>query len=306
MKDRTFDLNLLSTVVALDEARSVTKAAEKLGMSQSGLSTALARLRRHFDDPMFVRSSGGMLPTPRGLAVANEARAVLSQIDEKVLNRPHFVPEETQTEFRLATPDIGEMVFVPKLMDALRTLAPRATVRTVSHAPQELELAMEAGQVDLALGYLPDLRSNAFSKQRLVMHGFSCMVRAGHPATKGLTREIFSQLEHVVVEAPIRSQELVDNYFDQRNIERNVRLRSTHYLTLPVIIASTDFIATVPTAVGRVFAALNQVALIDPPYNIPKFPIHQHWHRRYDSDFRNRWLREQIFRLFGSGSNWRL
>ncbi len=297
---------MLLTAVALDETRSVTQAAEKLGMSQSGLSTALARLRRQFDDPMFVRSSGGMLPTPRGLSVANEARSVLNQIDEKVLNRPHFVPEETETEFRLATPDIGEMVFLPKLMEALRSSAPRATIQTAPYAPQELELAMEAGQVDIALGYLPNLKSNAFFKQRLVMHGFSCMVRAGHPATKGLTKELFSQLEHVVVEAPTRSQELVDNYFDQRNIQRNVRLRSTYYLSLPVIISSTDLIATVPTAVGRVFAALNQVVLIDPPYNIPKFPIHQHWHRRYDNDFRNRWLREQVFKLFGSGSNWRL
>ncbi len=297
---------MLLTAVALDETRSVTQAAEKLGMSQSGFSTALARLRRQFDDPMFVRSSGGMLPTPRGLSVANEARSVLNQIDEKVLNRPHFVPEETETEFRLATPDIGEMVFFPKLMEALRSSAPRATIQTAPYAPQELELAMEAGQVDIALGYLPNLKSNAFFKQRLVMHGFSCMVRAGHPATKGLTKELFSQLEHVVVEAPTRSQELVDNYFDQRNIQRNVRLRSTYYLSLPVIISSTDLIATVPTAVGRVFAALNQVVLIDPPYNIPKFPIHQHWHRRYDNDFRNRWLREQVFKLFGSGSNWRL
>jgi len=284
----------------------VTQAAEKLGMSQSGFSTALARLRRQFEDPMFVRSSGGMLPTPRGLSVANEARSVLNQVDEKVLNRPHFVPEETETEFRLATPDIGEMVFLPKLMEALRSSAPRATIQTAPYAPQELELAMEAGQVDIALGYLPNLKSNAFFKQRLVMHGFSCMVRAGHPATKGLTKELFSQLEHVVVEAPTRGQELVDNYFDQRNIQRNVRLRSTYYLSLPVIISSTDLIATVPTAVGRVFAALNQVVLIDPPYNIPKFPIHQHWHRRYDNDFRNRWLREQVFKLFGSGSNWRL
>ncbi|MAO52576.1 MAG: LysR family transcriptional regulator [Pusillimonas sp.] len=306
MKSRAFDLNLLLTAVALDETRSVTQAAEKLGMSQSGFSTALARLRRQFEDPMFVRSSGGMLPTPRGLSVANEARSVLNQVDEKVLNRPHFVPEETETEFRLATPDIGEMVFLPKLMEALRSSAPRATIQTAPYAPQELELAMEAGQVDIALGYLPNLKSNAFFKQRLVMHGFSCMVRAGHPATKGLTKELFSQLEHVVVEAPTRSQELVDNYFDQRNIQRNVRLRSTYYLSLPVIISSTDLIATVPTAVGRVFAALNQVVLIDPPYNIPKFPIHQHWHRRYDNDFRNRWLREQVFKLFGSGSNWRL
>ncbi len=306
MKPKTFDLNLLSVVVALDETRSVTRAAQNLGMSQPGLSSALARLRRHFGDPMFVRTSEGMRPTPRGLVVADEARAVLQRVSEKMLNAPRFVPEETTTEFSFAMPDVGEMVFVPPLMEALRTLAPNATVRTASYGPQELELVMEAGQVDIALGYFPDLKSSAFFKQRLMMHGFTCMMRLGHPAAKRLTRTLYSELEHVVVEAPTRSQELVDNYLDRRNIFRKVRLRTKHYLTLPVIVATSDLVATVPSAVGRVFAELGQVMLVEPPYNIPKFPIQQHWHRRYDQDLRNRWLREQLASLFGGGSGWSL
>jgi DNA-binding transcriptional LysR family regulator len=306
MKPNAFDLNLLSVVVALDETRSVTRAAQNLGMSQPGLSSALARLRRHFGDPMFVRTSQGMRPTPRGVSVAEEARAVLQRVHDKVLSGPRFVAEEAATEFRLAMPDVGEMVFLPALMDAFRTLAPQATIRTTSYGPQELELAMETGQVDIALGYFPDLKSSAFFKQRLRMHGFSCLMRTGHPAAKRLTRALFSELEHVVVEAPTRSQELVENYLDRRNIFRKVRLRSTHYLTLPVIVASSDLVATVPTAVGRVFADLKQIVLVEPPYDIPKFPIQQHWHRRYDQDPRNRWLREQLATLFGGGSSWKL
>lgn len=306
MKPKTFDLNLLSVVVALDETRSVTRAAQNLGMSQPGLSSALARLRRHFGDPMFVRTSEGMRPTPRGLVVADEARAVLQHVNEKMLNRPRFVPEEATTEFSFAMPDVGEMAFLLPLLKELGTLAPNATVRTASYAPRELELAMQAGQVDIALGYFPDLKSSAFFKQRLMMHGFTCMMRVGHPASKRLTRTLYSELEHVVVEAPTRSQELVDDYLDRRNIFRKVRLRSTHYLTLPVIVASSDLVATVPAAVGRVFAELGQVVLVEPPYEIPKFPIQQHWHRRYDQDPRNRWLREQLARLFGGGSNWKL
>lgn len=306
MKAKAFDLNLLSVVVALDETRSVTRAAQKLGMSQPGLSTALARLRRHFGDPMFVRTAGGMRPTPRCLQVADEARTVLQRVNEKVLNAPQFVPEETHTEFRFAMPDVGEMAFTPPLIEALRKLAPNATMHTASYAPQDLELALEAGQVDIALGYFPDLKSSAFFKQRLTMHSFACMLRAGHPAANRLTKTLFSELEHVVVEAPTRSQELVDNYLDRRNIYRKVRLRSTHYLTLPVIVASTDLVATVPRAVGHVFANLGQIVLVDPPYDIPKFPLQQHWHRRYDQDARNRWLREQVARLFGGGSNWQL
>jgi DNA-binding transcriptional LysR family regulator len=306
MKPKPFDLNLLQVVAALDATRSVTRAAQSLGMSQPGLSTALARLRRHFADPMFVRTSEGMRPTPRGMAVADEARAMLQRVNEKVLNGPHFVPEETTTEFRFAMPDVGEMTFMPTLIEAFRTSAPHATLHTASYAPKDLELAMESGQVDIAFGYFPDLKSSAFFKQRLMMHGFSCMMRAGHPAARNLTKTLFSELEHVVVDAPTRSLELVDNYLDRRHIYRKVRLRTMHYLTLPVLVASTDLVATVPNAVGRVFADLGQVVQVEPPYDIPKFPIQQHWHRRYDQDARNRWLREQIARLFGSGSNWRI
>src|SRR5215217_5100047 len=115
MKSPAFDLNLLQVVVALDATRSVTRAAQELGMSQPGLSTALARLRRHFGDPMFVRTSEGMRPTPRGMEVADEARAMLQRVNEKVLNGPRFVPEETRTEFRFAMPDVAEMTFMPTL-----------------------------------------------------------------------------------------------------------------------------------------------------------------------------------------------
>jgi len=114
-------------------------------------------------------------------------------------------------------------------------------------------------------------KSSAFFKQRLMMHGFSCMLRAGHPAARRLTKTMFSELEQVV-DAPTRSLELVDKYLDRRHIFRKVRLRTMHYLTLPVAVASTDLVATVPSAVGRVFADLGQIVLVEPPFDIPKFP----------------------------------
>lgn len=305
MKPNAFDLNLLSVVVALDESRSVTRAAQSLGMSQPGLSSALARLRRQFGDPMFVRTTDGMRPTPRGLAIAEEARKVLLRVNENVLNAPRFVPAETTTEFRLAMPDVAEMTFVPPLIQAFAELAPHATIQTSSYEPQRLESAMETGLVDVALGYFPDLKSSSFFKQRLRMNGFSCMLRAGHPAAKKLTKTLFSELEHVVVDNPIRSQELVDNFLDRRSIYRKVRMRTTHYLTLPPIVAATDLVATVPTAAGRLFADLGQIVLVEPPYDIPQFPIQQHWHKRYDTDPRNRWLREQLSKLFGAASGLR-
>lgn len=300
---KTFDLNLLSLLVALDDCRSVTRAALRLGMSQPGLSTALGRLRKHFDDPMFVRTPEGMQPTPRGVAAAKEARHILQRVYENVLDAPRFTPAETTTEFCLAMPDVAEMIFAPGLIQALQQLTPHASMRTSSYDPQSLEQAMESGQVDIALGYFPDLKSNRFFKQRLRMHGFSCMLRKGHPAAQQMSKSRYSELDHVLVDTPIRSQELVDNFLDRRGVVRRIRMRTTHYLTLPAIVAATDLVATVPTAVGAHFAKLGQVELVPPPYDIPQFPIQQHWHRRYDKDPRHRWFRDRIAALFGPGSN---
>lgn len=306
MTIKGFDLNLLAIAAAIDEARSVTRAAQALGMSQPGLSTALARLRDHFGDPMFVRTSRGMEATPRGALVVTEAREVLQRVSQRILNTPQFIANEVQTEFRFAMPDIGEMLFAPMIIKMLQQHAPRTVIRTTSYEPARLEQAMESGEVDLALGYFPDLKGSSFFQQRLLTHGFSCMMRAGHPAARGLTQAAFSSLDHVVVEAPIRSQELIERYFERHRIARRIAMRTTHYLTLPVIVAESDLVATVPSAVGSVFARLGKVELVAPPYAIPTFPIRQHWHRRFDLDPRSQWLRRQIAGLFGPASHWRL
>ena len=306
MYPKKFDLNLLAVAAAIEETRSVTRAAQLLGLSQPGLSTALARLRLQFGDPMFVRTSLGMEATPRGMVVVAEARKVLQRVNQRILNTPEFIPSEATTEFRFAMPDIAEMRFAPTIIKAFKELAPHAVMRTSVYEPGRLEQAMETGEVDLAFGYFPDLKGSNFFQQRLITHSFSCMMRVSHPAASGLTPSVFTDLDHVVVEAPIRSQELIERYFEQHGIVRRIAMRTTHYLTLPVIVAESDLVATVPSAVGAVFAKLGTVELVAPPYRVPTFPIRQHWHRRFDKDPRNQWLRELIATLFGPTSQWTL
>jgi DNA-binding transcriptional LysR family regulator len=253
---------------------------------------------------MFVRTSRGREATPRGAAVVAQAHKILRRVNQRILNTPRFAPEEAKTEFSFAMPDVGEMLFTPTIMRAFQQHAPHAVMRSSSYAPAQLEQAMESGAVDLALGYFPDLKGSSFFQQRLITHGFSCMLRAGHPAARTLTREAFGALEHVVVEAPIRSRDLIERYFERHGIARRIAMRTTHYLTLPMIVADSDLIATVPSAIGTVFAKLGKVELVPAPYRIPTFPICQHWHRRFDQDPRNEWLRQQIARLFGPTSGW--
>lgn len=301
MRPKAFDLNLLGLVATLDETRSVTRAAVKLGMSQPGLSTALRRLRRDFEDPMFVRSADGMNPTPRGAAVAKEARQILEQVNARVLNQPLFDPLTKQTQIRLAVPDVGEMLILPLLYPEFSKTAPLADIQTQSIEPHQLEGMLASGAIDLAIGYYPAFKGGGLMKEQLVTQGFSCMMRKGHPAAGNLTREVFSRLEHVVVENALRSQELVDNYLDKRGVVRKIRIRTAHYLSVPMVVMNTDLIATVPAAAGRIFASMAKVQLVDLPYAIPKYAVLQYWHRRFDNDPRNRWVRTEISRLMKRG-----
>ncbi|MBI5720713.1 MAG: LysR family transcriptional regulator [Rubrivivax sp.] len=298
-----FDLNLLAVAVAIADARSVTRAALAMHMSQPGLSTALGRLRLQFGDPMFVRTSRGMEPTARGALVVAEARAILEAVQRRVLAVPRFDPAaQTPTEFRFAMADVAQSLFLPRLLSALRQEAPLASVRALGHEHSRLEAALESGAADLAVGYFPDLTGSALVQQRLFMHGFCCLLRTGHRCANGLSRADFGALEHVVVEAPVHSQEIGERYFARHGIHRRVRLRTTHFLTLPGILEGTDLVATVPAGLGAVLARTGRIVALPPPYALPRYQVRQHWHRRFHQDPRSRWLRALVARLFGAGS----
>lgn len=302
-----FDLNLLRVLVALDETRSVTQAALALNMSQSGFSTALGRLRVAFDDALFVRSPRGMLPTPRAQGIVKIARPVLASVMESVLGPPAFDPGTMRTEFRLAMSDVAEIIYLPRLLRHLAVHAPYCSVRTSSLGTDALVSALEAGHIDLAVGYFPDLDSQAFFKQRLYTHTYACMVRHDHPiVADGLSKEVYSQLGHAVVTSPARSNEFFDKFLAEHRIARRIVLSTPHHLSLPAIVEFTDLIATVPLATGVHFARLGNVRLARLPFTPPRFAVQQHWHRLVNQDPRSRWLRSQIALLFDASSDeWR-
>lgn len=299
-----FDLNLLRIVLALGRTRHLTRAAELLGMSQSGFSSALARLRRRTGDQLFLRGAGGMLPTPRAERMIEAAAAVLATVEDRVLAPPEFDPATSCTELRLATPDVGEIVFLPRLLEKLQRVAPRISLRSEALPEAGLPEALAAGEADMAVGYYPDLSAQVFLRRRLYLHTFACIVRRGHPLDrKKLTEAAFRRLGHVVVTAPSRSALLLESLLERRGIERRIVLRTPHHLSLPSIIEETDLIATVPLAVGMRFAQLGAVQLMPLPFPPALFEVAQHWHRRFQDDPRHRWLREMMTDLFDEASD---
>ncbi len=303
MKD--FDLNLLRVVVALYDARSVSRAAQHLGISQPAVSTALGRLRRAFGDPLFVKTAQGMSPTARSHALAAAAREALARIASDVLSESAFDPATTTRAFTLALSDVGEMVFLPRILERLRQQAPQAALRSVSPPPAQIEHGLESGEIDLAIGYFPDLKSSAFYQQRLLTHRFVCLLRADHPIRASrLTPEQFLALGHAVVRAEGRSQEIFEKYLARRKIARRIVLSTPHFMSIPTVIGKSDLVVTLPHAIGLFFSQTGaNIRIVEPPYALPRIELRQHWHRNAHHDPKNKWLRRLVAALFSDASD---
>lgn len=302
------DLNLLPIALALYDELNVSRAAQTLGMSQPAVSMALRKMRATFNDPLFVRAPRGITPTPRAHALVAVARPLVTGLKERLLTEEQFNPRVSTRPFTFALSDVGEMVFLPKILERLRSQAPNAGIKSVSMPPQQLMQGLESGEIDLAIGYFPDLAKNNFFQQRLFTHHFACLMRAGHPfRAKRLSREHFLAMEHAVVRAEGRSQEIFEQFLERNKIRRKIVLLTPHFLSLPMIITRSDLVATVPHALAVYFVRLSSdLAVAMPPFDIAGFDVKQHWHRKFHNDSRNKWIRRQVAQLFNDETDeWR-
>jgi len=299
MDYRRFDLNLLVVLDALLEERGVHATARRLGMSQPNVSFALSKLRRAMGDQLLVRDGAGMRPTALGESLRDPLRRLLHGVEHDILAGRHFDPASATRHFVLSTSDIGELVFLPRLMRELERAAPQVTLECRSLRPADLVQAMGEGAVDLALGYFPDLGQGPFMTQKLFDHPFTCIMREGHPALEApWTQEAFLALGHIVVSSSGRSQELFEMQLEHMGLRRRVALQSPHFMSVPLLVAGSDLISTVPKAVGAIFASMAPLRLIDPPFAAPLIGIAQYWHLRVQDDPGVVWLRSLIARLF--------
>lgn len=295
-----FDLNLLKVFDALWRHGHLGRAAEELDLSQPAMSHSLKRMREQMSDPLFLKVRTGMQPSPRAVQLAPVVQAVLANVREHMLVAPPFDPAQARRTFTIVLSDVGEMAFLPQLLARLMKEAPLIDIRTVSPSHRDLMDLLERSKVDLAIGFFPDLGGSDVFQQRLFHHGFVCLARKGHPMVKGkITQKQFRELSHVVVQTEGRSQELVEQYLRSHGIKRRELLHSPHFLSIPMVIASTDLIVTVPVPVGEVFARIADVQVLPPPFPIPSFDLKQHWHRCQHDDPGNRWLRSVALELFG-------
>lgn len=293
-----FDLNLLRVFEALHVHRNASLAADALGITQPAVSNALKRLRRATGDELFTRTPAGMAPTPRAEQLAASVAQALGLLREGLAPQAGFEPASAARKFTVLMSDIGEIAFLPGLLCFLEEAAPGASLETVSLPSREARLAMEAGAVDLAVGFLPDLKTG-FYQQRIFAQSYVCMLRAAHPHQgPAISLKAFREARHAVVAAQGTGHGIVEAMFERAGIEPDVLVRLPHFLSVPMVVAETDLVATVPQRLGEAFARILPLKLLPHPLRIPPFQVNQYWHRRYHRDSANQWLRGHFARLF--------
>lgn len=302
MNNLSLDLQLLRVFEAMLELRSTTQVAERLAMSQPSVSHGLNRLRDMVGDPLFTRVGNGMRPTPRALELASPVRRILETLEREVFTPATFDPASARRDFTLCMTDIGELHYLPRLLEKAQAAAPGITFRVVPVSHDRLEMALEDGAVDLAVGHFPDLSKDRFYQQQLSTSSFVCVARQGNPHIDGpLTLETYLQAPHVGVSTHIRSLDVLNRTLERKGYaaRMHVKLRVAHILTLLHIVRNSDLIATVPTEAAEQLAASGQVCAHALPFDTPQFSLRQHWHERFHQEPANQWLRALIRESFG-------
>jgi DNA-binding transcriptional LysR family regulator len=294
MDIRRLDLNLLLLLDGLFRAQNLSAVSRQLGMSQPMASAGLRKLRDFFGDPMFLSTGRGMRPTPFAESIAEAVRTVLSTVDQQILRKPRFLPEESDRVFTVTTSDIGVMIFIPPILQRIRTMAPGASLRCVPTSHEDLEGALESGAIDLAIGYFPDLIGPNIVTEDLFDHPFTCIVRKDHPSIGDtLSLEQFLAADHIVVNQQGRSQEIFEKRVRELKLQRRVVLHLPHFMSVPQLIATSDMISTVPFSLGAWYADAG-LKLLPPPVSIPLIELRQHWHRRMNNEPAVRWLQSIV------------
>jgi len=292
------DLNLMLLFHRLMQERRVASVAEQMNMSQPGVSNALAKLRRLLGDPLFVRGPGGVVPTPFALRLGEPVAQALATLHGALNPLTGFDPLRATRTMTIGMTDIGEVVFLPALLERLSRVAPGVGLNTVRNTGVNLGEEMAGGRVDLAIGLLPQLKGG-FYQRRLFDQRYVCLFRRGHPLEEAaLTLAAWRAAEHLVVVSAGTGHGQVDEWLKRRGVKRQVRLTVPHFMSVGYILERTDLIATVPERLALQLAKPFSLGMCALPMTLPAAPIHLLWHARVQHDEGNRWLRELVIELF--------
>jgi len=297
MNVQDIDLNLLRVFDAVLRDKGVTSAAARLGLTQPAVSNALARLRAAFGDALFVRTAAGMDPTPFARELAEPVRQALALLESALAHGPGFDPAISTRAFRFYMSDLGQIEFLPPLVERVQRTAPGVHLEAVALEVEDIADALAAGGLDLAVGFLPGL-APPVRRQALFRDPYLCLMRADHEI-RTLSKKQFLNASHALVTYR-GGHRVIEEALERAGLARKVALRVPHFTVVPMILEKSDLILTLPARVARVFERRGRLKALPPPVPIPPAEVAVHWHERFEADAGNGWLREQVVALFAS------
>lgn len=294
MNLRSLDLNLLLVFDAVYCERSISRAAQKLHLSQPTVSNALARLRQRLADPLFERSAQGMAPTPRAKKLADPIRQALNVLEQGLRDDGAFDFANSTREFVVAVEDYGETVIVPRFVKWLAGVAPQISIRIRPEASAQLKAELREGSVDLALDYFA-LTDPSYRSKAVLTETLKSLSRRDHPTLQErLSLDLFLALPHVVLSAPANAQPMIDLALAKRGLQRHVAVSVPHFISMPLMVQATDMICTLPARMAHLYADNFRLRLHAVPLRIPQFPVYLMWHKSIEADAGHQWFRSHL------------
>lgn len=288
------DLNLLVVLDALMTERHVTRAGERIGLSQPATSNALARLRRLTQDDLFVRTRAGLQPTPGAIALAQQIQPALKQIQAALSPDPTFDPRSSDRIFALGMTDYVEFVILPRLLETLETQAPQVQIQVRSGDRQRLLALLDNGEVDLICGVFPE-QVAWHEEQLLFQETYVCVCRRDHPHIgDALSLEQYLAAAHLLVSVREDRVGRVDQLLAAQHLSRHVALSLPHFLVAPFILARTHLVATLAQRVAHEFAAAQNLKILPCPLPLEGFSVFMRSHQSTRTNLTNQWLKNTL------------
>lgn len=288
------DLNLFVVFEVIYRERNLTKASEILHITQPAVSNALARLRQTFEDKLFVRQQGQMIPTPLAENIIERVRFALGNMESALNEHDDFDPKTSSRRFAFAMNDTSESYLLPLLMAYLEQEAPNIYVESYFVPRSELEREFTAGQLDFALD-VPVLNEPTLNHQSLTHEHFVCVTRKDHPVIQGsISMEQYLAASHIHISSRRRGQGYIDMTLNRLGKARTIKLRVQHSRAAPPIVKTSDLLLTIP----ETLANNNDLQVLELPFELPNLDWHLYWAANYENDKAHRWMRQVIFDIF--------
>jgi len=297
MKLSDIDLNLFVVFDAIYTEGNLTRAGEIIGITQPAVSNSLSRLRTLFNDPMFVRTADGMVPTPIAQNIVGSVRQALGLIRSSVQESESFDPLASDKRFRISMTDLSQSIFLPYLFEQINKKAPQVSIECYQVRRRDMSIELASGNLDLAFD-IPLAPDPQIRQAPLLSHPHVCVVRNSHNVVQGkLDLATYLSISHIHISSRRGGLGVVDLALGKMGKRRHIALRTQHYLATPQLVSETNLALTVPLVFAQFLADSVDIKFLELPFEVPNIETYLYWHESTDRDQANKWMRDRILEL---------